>query len=99
MPARIFSGEPDNGLRRSWYLEGTAICRAALAANSSRAEGASRALHPRRINASPYAAVRITMITRINKIAFQGFISSLPPRYRPDSQKERDAKRVRTVKR
>src|SRR5580700_6734837 len=76
MPPRMFSVEGTMGLRSWRYADGTAILRAVVAANSSIADGVSRALNPRRTRVNPYPAAATASAIRISETAFQGFMST-----------------------
>src|ERR1700693_2757219 len=84
MPARMFSVEGMVGLRRWRYADGTASLRAAVAANSSIADGVASALKPRRTRVSPYPAAATARANRISETACRGFMSTSPVPSRHD---------------
>src|SRR5271155_832612 len=78
MPPRMFSAEGMKGLRSWRYWDGTANFRAAVAANSSIADGVASALKPRRTRIDPYTAAATARANRISAATFQGFMSTSP---------------------
>jgi hypothetical protein len=76
MPARMFSVEGIMGLRSWRYVDGTASLRAAVAVNSSTADGVASALKPRRTRIDPYPAAATARANRISEATFQGFMST-----------------------